>query len=114
MEQIALGALGLVGTILVVVVKPLFGLLKANTKATAANTAALQNIAKETKRGADEAKQRNGHLAELIINSRDDVQSIADNAVTTIVGAVQNVKEQHVDVQHVEHGTVIKEQETKE
>lgn len=92
---VALAAIALVGTILAVVVKPLFALLRANTRATSANTIALQSIAKETKRGADEAKHRNGHLAELIVESKK-----------ATLDAIQNVPAQHVDLQKVDKQVV--------
>lgn len=95
-NAVALAAIGLVGTILAIVVKPLFSLLKANTKATSANTTALQSIAKETKQGNKEAKERNGHLAELVMDSRK-----------ATIEAI-NVKEQNVEHMHIEHEVIKK------
>lgn len=58
-------------------------------------------VADATVRSADEAKQRNGHLAELIIQSTENTKTIAESATATIVSAVQNV-----EIQKVEHQTV--------
>ena len=60
-------------------------------------------VAEATVRSANEAKQRNGHLAELIITQGEMVKNIAESATDKIIGAVQ-----HVDTQKVEH-QVIKE-----
>jgi hypothetical protein len=81
--------------ILATTVTGLFKLLNDNTKATSENTKALQTIAVETKRGADEAKERNGHLAEISDLNRD-----------LIIQAVTRVKVQHVQNQTVEHEEV--------
>lgn len=89
-NAVALAAIGLVGTILALVVKPLFNLLKAQTEATSKNTKALNKIAEETAKGNREAKQRNGHLAELVLESQKSVMM-----------AVQNVHEQKVEHQTV-------------
>jgi hypothetical protein len=49
-----------------------------------------EKVAKATERSANEAKQRNGHLAELMINNTSE-----------IVGAVSAHHDQTVDVQNV-------------
>lgn len=90
-------ALALIG-ILSFTVTALFKLLNANTKATANNTKALQSIAKETAKGNKEAKQRNGHLAELTVQSKNET-----------LQAIAYIKKQHVDHQTVDHQTVKKE-----
>lgn len=66
---------------------------------------ALSNgkIAAATAKGAKEAKQRNGHLAELVIQSTETAQKIAQQETSTIIDAVQNVKVQHVDSQDIHH-----------
>lgn len=58
-------------------------------------------VAEATVRSADEAKQRNGHLAELVMQSTESNKALAETATKTIVEAVQ-----HVDVQKVEHQTI--------
>lgn len=57
--------------------------------------ASNQAIAKETRRGNEEAKQRNGHLAELTIQSGEQM-----------LEAIQSLKKQNVKEQTVEHQTV--------
>lgn len=93
-NAVALASIGLVGTILAVVVKPLFTLLRENTKATNALVA-------ETKKGNQEAKQRNGHLAELVIQQGEMTAMISEKAVKEVVSAVQNVQQQNVEHQSV-------------
>ena len=65
-------------------------------------------VADATERSADEAKQRNGHLAELITTSSDQVKVIADSAQKNIIAAikVQTVKEQHVEHQQVDKADI--------
>lgn len=55
-----------------------------------------QRIADETKRSADEAKERNGHLAELTIQSSQQM-----------LEAIRNIKEQKVTHQTVEHEHIL-------
>lgn len=100
-SAVALAAIGLVGTILALVVKPLFGLLREQTRATNALSASMKKvadsnkeIAKETKQGNKEAKARNGHLAELTIESNKQMME-----------ALQNISKQHVD-----HQVVVKQE----
>lgn len=82
-EAVALAAIGLTGTIMAFVVKPLFVLLKDNTKASNANAAATTELVKETRKGNKEAAKRNGHLgeqnvqiAELVKHQNTDVKEI--------------------------------------
>lgn len=56
-------------------------------------------VAKATERGANEAKQRNGHLAELIIQTGENTQAIANTAVSAII---EGVSTQHIDKQTVD------------
>lgn len=58
-----------------------------------------KTIASATARGADEAKERNGHLAELITKQGDVVQAIADKATDKIITGIGT---QHVDTQNVD------------
>lgn len=86
-NAVALAAIGLVGTILAVVVKPLFTLLRENTKATNA-------LVNETKKGNSEAKQRNGHLAELVIDSKKAT-------IDAITISEQHIEHQDIAVQEI-------------
>jgi len=60
-------------------------------------------VAEATVRSADEAKQRNGHLAELVMQSNENTRVLAEKATKDIIAAVGM---QHIDVQKVEHQTV--------
>lgn len=89
-NTVPLAAIGLVGTILAVVVKPLFSIIRENTTATRA-------LVEETRKGNREAKQRNGHLAELVIQTNDKT-----------IEAIKTVKKQEVKEQHVKLQTIDK------
>lgn len=59
----------------------------------------LDRVAKATEQAAREAKERNGHLAELTIQSKKDTMkafAVLEN----------NVKNQHIDNQLVDHQLV--------
>lgn len=56
-----------------------------------------REIAHETKQGNSEAKERNGHLAELTVQSNQQM-----------LKAIKNIKEQHVDNQIVDNQTIKK------
>ncbi len=123
-STVPLAAIGLVASILGLVVTPLFKLLNANTKATTA-------LVDETRKGNEEAKERNGHLGEqslhlaaLVKAQNKDVEEVKVNTAkiaTTLsksaliaaedrdilVGGPQVVTEQHIEHQHVEK--IIKE-----
>lgn len=67
---------------------------------------AMDKVAKATQRGADEAAQRNGHLAELVEQGNKmvadlpkTIQKIANETASNIVN--QSVQEQHIDKQIV-------------
>lgn len=69
----------------------------------------LERVAKATERSADEAKTRNGHLAEiqlenqkLIIEHSKLSKQMIHGSVDKVLKAVQNVKEQHVEHQTVD------------
>lgn len=111
-SSVALAAIGLVGSILALVVSPLFKLLNANIETMKGLVESNQSIATETKKAAREAKERNGHLAELqlrsqelIINHEKDVKKLVDSSVKKVMSAVQ-----HVDEQHVSHQVVDKQE----
>lgn len=58
-----------------------------------------QELVKETRKGNQEAEARNGHLAEITVQARDQV-----------IDVIQTLKTQNVNEQVVEH-QVIKEKE---
>lgn len=64
-------------------------------------TKAFTRVAEATERAAREAEKRNGHLAELTIESK---QATLD--AIACIKVKQNVSEQHVDFQAVDHETV--------
>jgi hypothetical protein len=70
------------------IVAGFFKLMDKLSTALDANTASNQRI-------ADEAKERNGHLAEITVQSRDQ-----------ILDKIQNIGEQHVKKQVVDEQTV--------
>jgi hypothetical protein len=57
-----------------------------------------QAIANETKKAAQEAKKRNGHLADLVVESKKQ-----------LLLAINEVPEQHVTHQTVDHAIINKE-----
>lgn len=78
--------------------------------------ASAQRVADETKsmkeihkKGYREAEQRNGHLADLVIQQGEVVQKIADVATEKIITGIQNVEQQNIKHSHIEHETVEKE-----
>lgn len=123
-STVPLAAIALVGSILALVVTPLFSLLRANTKALEKLVASSEKVAHATQRGADEAKERNGHLGEqslhlasLVSAGNQDMKAVKDilskSAIIAaedrdiLTGGPQVVTEQHVEHQHIEN--VIKE-----
>ena len=75
------------------------------TQALIQNTNAMKEMAKATKKSAEEAAERNGHLAELAIENKKS----SDAQYTAIVDAIHDMKEQHVGTQHVDKQTVVHE-----
>jgi hypothetical protein len=65
-------------------------------------TKAFTRVAEATERAAREAEKRNGHLAELTIESRK-----ATLDAIACIKVRQQVTEQHVDTQVVDHEQVI-------
>lgn len=102
-NAVALAAIALVGSILAIVVKPLFALLRANTEAARDNANATRALVAETKKGNREAKERNGHLAELVIEQGKQTMMIAESSTDKVIAAMQ-----HVEHQQVEHQTITK------
>lgn len=115
-NEVALAAIGLVTVILTFVVKPLFGLLKANTaattaqaKAAASQAEAMRELVKETRKGNQEAKERNGHLGEQNIQITELIAKMntsVTEAAQKNYEAITNIHEQHVKKQIVQHETV--------
>lgn len=106
---VALAAIGLVGSILAFVVKPLFRLLDENTVAQKeGNKVQLQlvqshqEVANAIKQGNKEAKDRNGHLADLVIESKNQVVELADRNLK----AYQEVEHQYVHQQDIDTQTI--------
>ncbi len=98
-NSVALASIALVGSILALVVKPLFNLLDANTKALNAVVDGSTKVADEIKQGNKEAKQRNGHLGDQNIQITKIVKEISENLPT------QRVENQVVEHQHVKETT---------
>ena len=61
------------------------------------NTESNREIARETKKSADEARQRNGHLAELMLENRKVIIKKIDCDFQDF----QHIKKQEVDVQKI-------------
>jgi len=61
-------------------------------------------VAEATENAAKEAKERNGHLAELSLQSQEMLKKIGDRNYK----AITEVQEQHVQHQTVERETVVK------
>lgn len=80
---------------------------KAMVKSNDNNTKALNRIATSTEKGNAEAEKRNGHLAELVVQQGENTKAIATGAVESIIGAVQNIPEQHIEHAHVEHQEIV-------
>lgn len=68
---------------------------KEYAKSTKILAQSLNRVAKATERGADEAKQRNGHLAELQLQGHAMIQE-----------AISTIQNQTVQHQTVKHSTV--------
>jgi len=81
------------GTVVDKITKALEGLAKSN-----------ERVAKATEKTAKEAKERNGHLAELAV---ENSKANAD-ANRAILEAVSNITVQHVVTQNVDKQTVQK------
>jgi hypothetical protein len=67
-----------------------------------------QDIARATRQGSREAKERNGHLADMVIQQGEMIKEVADNATTNIILGVSEVNEQHIKKQHVDESVVDK------
>lgn len=69
---------------------------------------ASEHVAEATSRAADEAKQRNGHLADLVIEQREHMKFIANQTSNTILDGVQHIQEQHIEKQRIDKQTINK------
>ena len=88
-QTVALAAIAMIGTILGLVVTPLFNLLNKNTKALENMVISTEKVAKETAKGSREAKKRNGHLgeqniqiAELVAKGNANVEKLLSTKTT--------------------------------
>jgi len=66
------------------------------------NTAAMNQVAKATSQSAKEAKERNGHLAELQLTS----QSLIERNYKAVKEAIKDVTNQHIGTQIVDNQTI--------
>lgn len=101
-NSVAIAAIGLAGTI----ATGMIALMAKLVQSINAGTRAHEKVAKAITQGNKEAKERNGHLAELVIQQGDATKILADGAVSSIVQAIQDVPEQHIEHQHVDRVTV--------
>lgn len=99
-EATTLALIAILGT----VVTGLFKLLSNNTKALDKMSHSMGEVAKSNKRIADESKQRNGHLGELIVKQGEIAMQNKDQIVDNIKGLTIN--KQTVHQQTVEHEIV--------
>lgn len=83
--------------VITLMIKGGFKFFENLSKSLDANTTSNREIAEATRQQAREAEQRNGHLAEITVQSRDQV-----------LAAIQNVGEQHVTKQVVDRQTIKK------
>lgn len=108
-DQVSLALIALMGGGMASFFKLINSQNKTHDKLThslADNTKALNKIASATQQGNKEAEKRNGHLAELVVQQGENTKAIAETATSTIIGAVQNVKTQHIEFAHVEKEVV--------
>lgn len=89
--QVTLALIAILGT----VIATLFKLLANNTKALNKSTEVHKQVALEIKKGNKEAKERNGHLAEMVKDSKK-----------ATLEAIKNLNHQEVHEQHVTHQVV--------
>lgn len=117
-STVPLAAIGLVGTILALVVTPLFKLLRENSLALAKVAEASEKVAQATAKSAAEAKQRNGHLGEqsfkiakLITEQNKDIAKISTTLSKSALIAAEDrdiltAGNQTIENQTVEHQVV--------
>jgi len=108
-NTVALAAIGLVSGILALVVKPLFHLLEANTKAQNSNATAMNRLVEETRKGNVEAAERNGHLGEQNVQIIKLISKHSDGTHEQLTHISDTINKQTVKEQTVKHQTVVKE-----
>lgn len=72
--------------------------LEALKDSGVAQAEAMKEVAKETKQGNKESAKRNGHLGEQNVQ----ITKLITETRADMLNAVENVKEQHVDLQVVD------------
>lgn len=87
---VALAAIGLAGSICA----GFFALVKMQDKTHQKIAVGLNDLAEATTQGNKEAKERNGHLAELVIETSKNTQELLNKPVTVQTVETQVVKEQ--------------------
>lgn len=92
-EATVLALVAIVGS----VITALFKLLNDNTKAQNATAGAMKSLVEETRKGNEEAAERNGHLGEQNIQ----ITELIATHTTKTIEAIDGIKSQHVD-QHVD------------
>ena len=68
-----------------------------------------ERVAQASERQAEESKQRNGHLGEMILEQGKQTAKLIELSVNKTIKGVQNIKTQHVHDQKVDNTTVINE-----
>lgn len=111
-DPVLLGTIGVVTALMAGFFKVISSQTKANEKLSKTMDKMADSsckVAQELRKGNKEAKERNGHLgeqtekiAELVIQSKDDIKKLANRNYE----ATKNIKHQKVEHQVVEHGTV--------
>lgn len=89
-SSVALAAIGLAGSICA----GFFAMVSKQNKIHAQIGSALDNLAKATRQGNKEAKERNGHLAELVIETSKGIAEHLTKPVNVQTVETQVVKEQ--------------------
>jgi len=102
-----LGPSAAVVIVVIMFLKFLTNVGKVLVEAISGLTKSQERVAKATEKAANEAKQRNGHLAELAIENNKN-NAISNKA---ILDAVANITTQHVDTQNVTQQTIGKSNE---
>jgi hypothetical protein len=89
-NSVAFAAIGLAGSICA----GFFAMVNRQNKIHSKIAEGLDSLAKATKQGNKEAKERNGHLAELVIQTADTTQGLLNKPVNVQTVETQVVKEQ--------------------
>lgn len=89
-------------TILGTVITALFKLLNDNTKALEKLVASSDKVASATTKGANEAKQRNGHLGELVSQGNELTSKILQQQKVSASILADSSTSQHIEKQVVD------------